>query len=762
VPHLEPPRDFRFRRGIYSALPLPRKLSNNKLFECGNPRLPTISKTGAVPFAQAIERYFQVGLYLMILSAFATLAGTGQVDPLTVLLVICALVARGFLLVRQHVFVLADRWTKALTLFFATLYLVDYAFISGKFLPATVHLVLALMLVRLFSARRDRDYVFLAILSFLLVLAASVLTVDSTFFIAFSGFLLATVATFILLEMRRSSVAASVQANSPGGAPIEQRMGLALIGTVPALVVSMLLIALGIFFFLPRISAGYLSAYAPTSEFSSGFSDRVELGRIGEIQQSNSVVMHIEIDGDKHGSFDLLWRGVALSIFDGKTWRNPQKQVVVPRLPDGHFLLADSENMAPRRASSHSIHYRVLLEPLGTNIFFLAPRAESLQGNYHMVASDEGGAVYELDRDHPLSLYEADSNIARATAIELRSAPPDLPPEHWRRYLQLPPLDQRIAELAQRITANAPTNYDKAAAIEYYLNTNYGYTLQLGNSAVRDPLVNFLFERKQGHCEYFASAMAIMLRTLGIPSRVVNGFRTGEFNDVNSQYLVRARNAHSWVEVYFSGFGWVSFDPTPPAALQTHTGISRIMLYVDAMASFWREWVINYDFGHQKVLGEEATRSARQYFIRIRRVASRHYAHMIAAARSTQDKLLRSPRAWAVGAIVTLLLLMAVINAQRIWFYVRSRRLAAHPEKSPQQAAALWYARMTHAVARLGWKKSPTQTPSEFIATIEDATLRQGVERFTQRYEHARFGDSADDARLLPELYQEIAAKPRR
>ena len=79
------------------------------------------------------------------------------------------------------------------------------------------------------------------------------------------------------------------------------------------------------------------------------------------------------------------------------------------------------------------------------------------------------------------------------------------------------------------------------------------YTLQLSRTVPHDPLANFLFERKQGHCEYFASSMAVMLRTLGIPSRVVNGFRTGEFNDLTSQYVVRASNAHSWVEAYFPG-----------------------------------------------------------------------------------------------------------------------------------------------------------------------------------------------------------------
>ncbi len=104
-----------------------------------------------------------------------------------------------------------------------------------------------------------------------------------------------------------------------------------------------------------------------------------------------------------------------------------------------------------------------------------------------------------------------------------------------------------------------------------------------------------------------------MLRTLGIPSRVVNGFRTGEFNDLTSQYLVRASNAHSWVEAYFPGYGWISFDPTPAAPPPSHSGWGRALLYVDAMASFWREWVINYDRAIRHALGREATQSSLEW-----------------------------------------------------------------------------------------------------------------------------------------------------
>src|SRR5207248_11138218 len=132
-----------------------------------------------------------------------------------------------------------------------------------------------------------------------------------------------------------------------------------------------------------------------------------------------------------------------------------------------------------------------------------------------------------------------------------------------QNYLQLPALEPRIAQLAEQITAASVNRYDKTAALEGYLRTKFGYTLQLSTTPQPDPLANFLFERKQGHCEYFASAMAVMLRTLRIPARVATGFRAGEFNDVSSQYLIRASDAHAWVEVYISGYGWVEFDTTP-------------------------------------------------------------------------------------------------------------------------------------------------------------------------------------------------------
>jgi transglutaminase-like putative cysteine protease len=538
-----------------------------------------------------------------------------------------------------------------------------------------------------------------------------------------------------------------------------RKMATSLALASPALVLCILLGAAAIFFLLPRASAGYLGAYAPGGEISTGFGDTVELGRIGEIQQSGSLVMHIQIEGDDRGSFDLKWRGVALGKFDGRVWSNSQAQrPLFPEL-DGRFVMPPPATV--RQGSHHPIFYRVLMEPVGMNVFFLASTPQSLEGNYGHVAIDDGGAVFDQDPEHPVNRYRASSDIEQASAADLRAAGETYPPDVVSSYLRLPGLDGRIPRLAEQITASADNNYDKARALETYLRTHFGYTLQLSRTVPHDPLANFLFERKQGHCEYFASSMAVMLRTLGIPSRVVNGFRTGEFNDLTSQYVVRASNAHSWVEAYFPNHGWVAFDPTPGASIPARTGWSRASLYVDAMASFWREWIVNYDVGHQQSLAVSVGSRSRELLWALRHWWHGHYERLLAAARHSGKSVAGSPLRWSLGGLLIAALVLLVVNAQRLLRSLGKSRLAARPEKSPRRAATIWYERMTKNVARRGWRKLPTQTPDEFVSGIEDARVRERVAEFTRHYESARFDDSVEDVRRLPELYEEISGSRR-
>ncbi len=710
--------------------------------------------------ANALQRYFEIALYLLVFTGFGTLVSTGGLSIGTALVVTSALLVRGYMLLARQAWLIPESWTAWLTLGYVGFYLADYFLISRGFLDATVHLVLFVMVVRLFSARRNRDFYFLSVIAFLMVLSAALLTVDSIFLLSFAVFMLTAVVSFILMEMRHISAKAGVRWRQSGMDMAYRRMAASLAVASPILVLCILLGGAGIFFLLPRASAGYLGAYAPGGEITSGFSDRVDLGRIGEIQQSASVVMHIRVDGDDRGSLDLKWRGVALSNFDGHTWSNNRDERPLYARLDGLFVLP--RPAAGRSSSPHPIHYRVVMEPVGMNVFFLAGTPESLEGNYGHVAIDDSGGVFNLDPEHPVSRYQASSDIAQPPASSLRGAGQAYPPDVLSIYLGLPALDSRIPELARQITASADNNYDRAAAIENYLRTRFGYSLQLPRTVPHDPLANFLFERKQGHCEYFASSMAVMLRTLGIPSRVVNGFRTGEFNDLNSQYIVRASNAHSWVEAYFPDHGWVAFDPTPGAAIATSTTWSRIGMYIDAMASFWREWIINYDVVHQQALAISAGSRGRHWLGVLRRWWHHRYEILMAAVRRGGSTVAGSPLRWGLGGMLTAALLLFAVKLPRLLLALEKLRLAVRPERSPRKAATIWYERMTENVARRGWRKSPTQTPDEFVARIDDVGVRQRVAEFTRHYQSARFDDSVEDVLRLPELYEEISGSGRR
>ena len=708
---------------------------------------------------RAVPRYFEVALYLLVLTGFLTLVSTHGLDAPSALFVAAALIVRGYVLATNRTLLIPERWTNGLTIAYVAFYIVDYFLLSQLFVSTTVHLVLFLTVLRLFSARRDRDHYFLAVIAFLMVLASAVLTVDSTFLFAFAIFMLCAIATFILLEMKRTAAKSTVNAEEPNGGKSELKLGISLAGIAPAILTLILLAATAIFFVLPRLSNGYLTAFSPTGALSTGFSDHVDLGKIGEIQQSNTVVMHVEITGDQRGTYTQKWRGVALSFFDGSSWSNPYRAFPLRPGTNQQFDLRsrDARSKLPLALNlSSQIHYRVLMEPVGINVFFLAPQPQALQGKYRVIATDRGRAVFNLDPEHPVSIYDGWSLQDTQTPPERTYTVDELDD-----YLQFPKLDPRIPELAAQVTNASNSDYDKAEAIERYLKTKFSYTLQLPSTRQADPLAHFLFERKQGHCEYFASAMAVMLRTIKIPSRVITGFNTNEFNDITSQYIIRGRDAHAWVEAYFPDRGWVTFDPTPASGAYTQRGWGRISMYTDAMASFWREWVVNYDVAHQYNLSRQTAQMGRHVAYRVRGWFHNHYQQLLARAHKVANKISLSPGSWTVRALLAVMVLFLLLNLHRLWQVFQRFMLTTRPDKSPRMAASLWYEKMARKVERKGWRKVGTQTPAEFANSIQDEQLRRRVLIFTSRYEGARFGGSPEDAQELLELYEEVASSCR-
>jgi len=721
-----------------------------------------------------IERLFQTSLFLMIVTGFATLASTGKLDVISAVFVLCALVLRGYLLLRDIPFVIPRRVTAWLAVIYFLLFFVDFFFISGRdVVTPAVHLVLFGMCVKLFNVERERDYFYLAVLSFAMVLSAAILTVDSGFLAAFGLFIVLAVFCFMVSEMRRSARNAS---NStplviPGlrtrrriVSPMHRLSG-SLVRTAAVMVAAILTTGAVLFFAMPRISGGYLSRYAQSDAISSGFSDSVNLGEIGHIQQSSEVVAHIRIDGDTTGDHQIRLRGGVLTIFDGKRWTNPHGENAV--LAQGYgrvFQLSARSTTLDRREEVRlargpqldPIHYRVLMEPLNTNIIFTIPAAQALFGSFREIGVDDDRTFHNMDRERVVTIYEGVSDISVPSPMTLDRLTVAMSSAIPERYVQLPQLlDPRIPELAHKLTDTEHSPYRRALAIQNYLRTKYGYTLQLPSQPTADPLADFLFRRRRGHCEYFASSMAVLLRTVGIPSRIITGFRGAQFNEVNSTYIVRASDAHSWVEAFIPGAGWTTFDPTPAGGVPANTVWTRAQLYLDAAREFWREWIVNYDAGHQQNLSVTGIRQTRNRIAAFRQWSAHQYHRMLQTARRVHQAATHDPkRLLRPGLILLAILLLSALPFAAV--HIRNLWRAASPSISPRSASAILYLRMTRRLARRGYPRSPAQTPSEFAASIADAPLREAVLRFTSAYERARFGGSASAAANLPVLLAQV------
>jgi hypothetical protein len=740
-----------------------------------NPRTPALPA----------ERFFRTSLSLLILTSVLTLVSTGKLDIFTLVVGPLAALFKGYRWWHGRPAELSSRAATWCVLAYLAFFPVDILFLSRFFvgnssnpplyaaLLAAVHFLIFVTLVRFYSAVRDRDATFLAMLSFAGILAAAVLTVDTTFLIFFFVFLLFGVATFVGMELRRGAVGAVTPA--PNLQPERDRRLTRALGFA-ALTVALGAIVLGsgLFFFFPRFSAGYLGHASFSPSLMTGFSENVELGQIGEIKKNSAVVMRVQT-GKPVGYERLRWRGVALTTFDGKRWTSPERrsQTLSPS-PDGWIYMADPGQKT--NAPGPGILYTVYLEPLATDAIFVPGKVVSLQGNF---TGEDGGSFSAMRRSYifrdstdtllnPFHNYGAIryagfSRLPPLNAAKLRAAPTNYSPDITEVYLQLPAqLDARIPEFARQIVKDAPTPFDKALVMESYLRGRFAYTLNLTGKPGDDPLAHFLFETHAGHCEYFASAMTIMLRTLGIPAREVNGFLPGEYNDLGGDYIVRASDAHSWVEVYFPGSEWQVFDPTPAAPENAGNFLTRLGQYADWLQITWSEWVIGYDFAHQLVLAQNLQRTsrswsdtARDWFAKKQR-ASRRWMTSWQFRHGATGFLLP---VFLVALLVVLRfnLIAELIRRVRLFLQLRGARSA---QSNPQLASRL-YSELLRILARRGLLRVESQTPFEFAAAVNSPNLASPVQEFTEIYAHARFGGAPCDTTRLRQLLDQIRSALR-
>jgi transglutaminase-like putative cysteine protease len=494
-------------------------------------------------------------------------------------------------------------------------------------LDVAVEFAALLQIIRLATRRgaaHDQQIIVLALLHFI---AGTVLGGGLTYGICFLGFLVVAPGALVLSHLRREVEGNYRQgARDRTGLPVDvprilrsrRVVGRGFLGATCLLALPILLFTTALFLVFPRIGLSLLLLSHPHTGRMVGFSEHVDLGDVGTLRDDPTIALRFEL-GDTPDPAParktIRLRGTALDQYDGRAWLRTQRETPRTMSKNGE----DSYPIFRPRARGDTL-LTIFLEPIDPPVVFLPPRTVALR--LRLPAAPLLGEQVTIQRgaDAELRYVGADT---RGLTYEAYIASGDevvsdvLPYDDRGRYLSVPEnLPTRIAGLAHTWTDSFATPREKAVAIERHLSHDFDYDLRSPSGGKAQPLDDFLFVSHRGHCEFFSTAMAIMLRTVGIPSRNVTGFVGGTWNRFGRYYAVREGDAHSWVEAYIDEAGrpagWQTFDPTPTSGSQPTEPPTGAYYYlrdfVEALSQRWNNYVVGYDLHKQVRLFEDVAR----------------------------------------------------------------------------------------------------------------------------------------------------------
>jgi transglutaminase-like putative cysteine protease len=432
-----------------------------------------------------------------------------------------------------------------------------------------VSLLAVMLAVRLVGEKSGRHYLQILALS-LFCLASSSLFDLSPLFLLYLALLLVLVALSLVLLAFHDQ---------------DSRMLLSYHDLRRVVVAGLLLplasVPLLLFFFplLPRTQIPLWDVSGAPQAQSSGFSDRVEPGR--NEQAIDSPLLAFRAETPRQPQQRLYWRGAVFNRLEGIRW-------------------VRNDSVPPERPAYGSTRISQVIYPEpGLSRFLIALDVPARTTAIRARSNPDGTQELRSYGSRRLS-YGADSSVGGVLAVT-GGIDRDF-------YLQLPStVPQAIARLAARIRVAGDTDERRAEALErYFRNNDYRYSMR-GLPTGGHALERFLFETRQGHCEFFASSFALLARLAGIPARLVGGYLGGEYNEVGGYYLVTEGMAHVWVELFINGRGWVRVDPSSFArnadavwgASRRRTLLQRLRMMLDSLDHAWNRSVISYDFERQ-------------------------------------------------------------------------------------------------------------------------------------------------------------------
>jgi hypothetical protein len=456
---------------------------------------------------------------------------------------------------------------------------------------------------------------------------------------------------------------------------------------------------------------------------------RPELGR--------EVALRIQVRGAQPGDL-LRWRGQTFAIYTGRGWQGDD--ALQPQGEIGYTskdLSAGEPWMAGQPFGRHPVLSSVSVVAASRAALYSAGEPVSVDQDYRALLRAPG-ELAALTTPDSSTRYTILGAVSDQDAAALRGAGVDYPPYIRRLYLQLPDVvDASVRSRAAELTAHAATPYDAALAIEAYLRS-MPYDLDVPTPPLDRELVSwFLTDLKRGYCDYFATAMVVLARADGIPARLAVGYAAGTYDPAGATYVVTEAQAHSWPEIYFPGYGWVPFEPTPAQPVPGRINMDKPPLLYGA------------PYGPQNM------------------ATGINQMRLLAEARYEEDTRF----IWYRIGVATL---NALVFAWMLWVVLRRRS-----DRLPAGAAA-WYEEMSRWGARLGRAPRKTETPREYAGVltgvvaaasrrangwsrreVEQAAtvVRRDAPQLAELYERARFGPDNGNTRP-PTLAQEERWNP--
>lgn len=375
-------------------------------------------------------------------------------------------------------------------------------------------------------------------------------------------------------------------------------------------------LALFLFVAFPRFQGPLWGLPGDARSGKSGMSDTMSPGSVASLALSEEVAFRVRFHGAPPPQAKLYWRGIVLSDFNGKTWSRNSRPL---------YALGENLRDLTIRVEGEALKHDITLEPSGKRwLFSLELTAPDVTVPGGAIASDE------LELTSRLPVHERLRYSARAWSSHQWQA--ELPPERQARWLRLPPgYNPRTLALAQSLQRPGNSAASAQAVLNLFRREQFRYTLEpppLG----RDTVDDFLFTTRAGFCEHYAAAFTVLMRAMGIPARVVNGYQGGELNPVDGYLTVRQSDAHAWAEIWLPQRGWVRVDPTAAVAPERiehnlarslpqtapfgldgliglrnnpDSWLSQLRFNLNALNNAWNQWVLDYNPDRQRSFLEE-------------------------------------------------------------------------------------------------------------------------------------------------------------